>query len=367
MINSNDFNAEPLALKHAMITAVSRVFESGRYILGDEVIRFEKAWAMRCGCDYGVGVANGMDAIEIGLRAMGIGAGDEVITTSMTAFATVLAIIRCGATPVLADIRTDTAQLDMDSVGRCITRNTRALLLVHLYGQVSDLDAWDYFCKIHNIELLEDCAQAHLAKWNDKVAGSVGRFAAFSFYPTKNLGAVGDGGMLVTKDAAIASRAVSLRNYGQVTRYHHPIIGMNSRLDEIQAAILFERLNFLEDFTRRRIGVAELYLSGIVNPLVRPLARPKLKEAHVYHLFVVTTPWRDSLRAHLAASGVQAEVHYPVPIHCQEPCRSLQRDPAGLAACEEHATQCLSLPCHPFISTEDVRSVINAVNSFSPT
>lgn len=365
MILMNDFTAEPAALKDAMLGAVSRVMDSGWYVLGEEVKRFEKEWAARCDCEHGVGVGNGMDAIEIGLRALNIGPGDEVITTPMTAFATVLAVLRCGATPVLADIRPDTAHLDMDSVARCITARTRAVVLVHLYGQVSDLTAWQSFCQQRGIALVEDCAQAHLAQWNGQAAGSYGAFGAYSFYPTKNLGALGDGGMLVTRDAALADKAAQLRNYGQSVRYHHPMLGMNSRLDELHAAMLSERLRWLDEFTQSRRRVAHAYWDGIRHTQVQTMARPVSPMSHVHHLFVLTTDRRDELQAHLIAKGVQSHIHYPVPVHHQEPCKQIARDPAGLPVAEAHAQRCLSVPCHPFLSDSDVRTVIDAINSFA--
>jgi dTDP-4-amino-4,6-dideoxygalactose transaminase len=364
MILMNDFKAEPAALKDAMLAAVSRVIDSGWYVLGAEVERFEQAWAEQCACSHGVGVGNGMDAIEVGLRALNIGEGDEVITTPMTAFATVLAILRAGATPVLADIDPDTAHLDMDSVARCLSSRTKAVVLVHLYGQVSDLDAWADFCRKQGIHLVEDCAQAHLASWKGQRAGSVGSFGAYSFYPTKNLGALGDGGMLVTSDAALATRAASLRNYGQSVRYHHPELGMNSRLDELHAAMLSERLKYLSGFTECRRVVARAYESGIDNPAVQALPLPADPLSHVHHLFVLRSERREALQQHLTAAGVQSHIHYPIPVHHQEPTRGLRTDPQGLRAAEAHAQTCLSLPCHPFLSAQEVQTVVDAVNSF---
>jgi len=313
---------------------------------------------------HAVGVGNGMDAIEIALRALDIGPGDEVITTPMTAFATVLAILRAGATPVLADIELQTALLSIQSVQRCITSRTKAVLLVHLYGEVRDMTAWVELCAQRDIALIEDCAQAHLATWHGKVAGSFGVAGAYSFYPTKNLGAAGDAGALVTNDARIAERVGRLRNYGQSVRYHHPELGMNSRLDEIHAAMLAERMKWLPEFTARRRQIAMAYMDGIDTPLIRKPALPEESSAHVYHLFVVTSDRRDDLQAHLLARQVQALIHYPIPIHHQEPCRNVARDPQGLVQSEVHALNCLSLPCHPQMSDGDIDVVISAVNSF---
>jgi dTDP-4-amino-4,6-dideoxygalactose transaminase len=360
----NDFKSEPEELREAMLIACKRVLDSGWYVLGKEVESFEREWSQACGATYGVGVGNGMDAIEIALRALDIGQDDEVITTSLTAFATVLAILRSGATPVLADIELDTAQLSIESVKRCISKNTKALVLVHLYGEIRNMQAWIDLCSEYGIELIEDCAQAHLATWQGKAAGSFGKAGAYSFYPTKNLGAPGDAGMLITNNEAIAKKASCLRNYGQSVRYHHPELGMNSRLDEMQAAMLSVRFKWLLEFTKRRQDIASAYYDGINNPLIHLLSKPQEALSHVYHLFVVTCDMRDELQAHLLAHGVQTLIHYPIPIHHQEPCENILRDSQGLSNSERHANICLSLPCNPNMSESDLANVIMAVNSF---
>ena len=364
MILMNDFKAEPLQLRETVLKAVKRVVDSGWYVLGNEVSAFEKQWAATCGVAYGVGVGNGMDAIEIALRALNIGPGDEVITTPITAFATVLAIYRAGATPVLADIDPGTALISIDSAGRCITPRTKAIVLVHLYGQVRSMDLWTVFCAKHGVTLIEDCAQAHQATWHGRVAGSFGMVGAYSFYPTKNLGALGDAGMLVTDDEMLAERAGRLRNYGQTSRYHHPVLGLNSRLDELQAAILAARSKWLPQFTERRQEVAVAYRKGIRNPDVVCLVGPQDPMAHVYHLFVVTCDKRDALQSHLQDHQVQTLIHYPIPVHAQEPCRNVARDPQGLVNSQHHALTCLSLPCHPQMTSKDIAAVISAVNTF---
>lgn len=364
MILMNDFRAEPEELVQKELAAVERVLRSGWYILGNEVKDFESSWATRCGAKHAVGVGNGMDAIEIGLRALGIGSGDEVITTPMTAFATVLAIIRAGATPVLADIDPETALLDPDSVERCLSPRTRAVLLVHLYGQVRTMERWTALCEQARIYLLEDCAQSHAAAWQGKVAGTFGTWGAYSFYPTKNLGAVGDGGAIVTDSEEIAVKAGMLRNYGQSQRYHHPEPGLNSRLDELQAAILSTRLGWLDAYTRTRREIAGAYFDGIRNPLVRTLARPLEKDSHVHHLFVIRCDERDRLAGHLQERGVSSLIHYPVPVHHQKPCKEIKIDPHGLSHAEQHADHCLSIPCHPQMGDNDVSKVIEAINEF---
>jgi dTDP-4-amino-4,6-dideoxygalactose transaminase len=364
MILMNDFKAEPPELRQAMLDAVSGVLESGWYVLGPEVERFEKGWADACGTTQCVGVGNGMDAIEIALRALEIGAGDEVITTPMTAFATVLAIIRAGAIPVLADIEEGTGLLAIDSAERCLSSRTKAVVLVHLYGQVRAMDCWSAFCKYHRLALVEDCAQSHLATWKGKVAGSFGAAGAYSFYPTKNLGAAGDAGAMVTNDQSIASCARRLRNYGQSVRYYHPELGLNSRLDEIHAAMLLKRLEWLSTFTQRRQAVAERYRQQIDNPAIRLLLEPEEMSAHVYHLYVLCCESRDALQDHLKRHQTQTLIHYPVPVHLQQATKGLQRDPTGLKVSESHAQTCLSIPCHPQLSDAAVDQVIDAVNSF---
>jgi len=360
----NGFTSEPEALVRAQLEACERVLRSGWWVLGQEVAEFERQWAGIAGVPHVVGCGNGLDAIDIGLRAMGIGAGDEVITTPMTAFATVLAVLRAGATPVLADIDPLTAMLDPASVSRCLGPRTRAILLVHLYGQIGPVDELGRLATDAGIHLLEDCAQAHGARLRGHAAGSHGAFAAWSFYPTKNLGAVGDGGALSTASPEIAANARSLRNYGQTVRYQHPVLGMNSRLDELQAAILQERLRYLPQWIGRRREVATAYTAGIRNPHIRIATPPDDAERHAHHLFVVTCDARESLQAHLQSKGVDTLIHYPIPVHQQEPCRHLRRDPQGLGEAERHAATCLSLPCHPGLTDADMATVIAAANSF---
>jgi dTDP-4-amino-4,6-dideoxygalactose transaminase len=365
MILMNDFKSEPEKMREAMVAASRRVFESGWYVLGSEVDTFEKKWAAICGVDHGIGVGNGMDAIEISLRSLNIGPGDEVITTPMTAFASVLAILRAGAKPVLADIDPDTALLSIDSARRCLTPKTKAVLLVHLYGHLRNIGNWVTLCNEHNIHLIEDCAQAHLATSNGKVAGSFGTMGAYSFYPTKNLGAIGDAGMIVTANIELAEKAKRIRNYGQSVRYEHPEIGMNSRMDELQAALLSERLKWLHEFTKRRQQIAKLYISGINNKQIKMLAQPEESAAHVYHLFVMTCENRVGLQDHLRNCGIQALIHYPIPVHFQEPCVQIARDPKGLENSEKHANNCISIPCHPQMTDHEVQQVVSSVNSFN--
>lgn len=364
MILMNDFLREPSELIESQKKAVESVLKGGWYILGPKVKTFEDEWARYLTSPHAVGVGNGMDAIEIGLKAIELPPESEVITTPLTAFATVLAILRAGLRPVLADIDPSTGILDLASVARSVTNNTRAILLVHLYGRAADMGQWQKLAQEMKLLLLEDCAQSHGACWNGANVGTFGVFAAWSFYPTKNLGALGDGGAITTGDARLAEKMKQLRNYGQSKRYHHPLVGLNSRLDEIQAAILSERLKWLDRFTERRREIANAYREGMENPEITLLAQPPDPKGHVHHLFVIKTRRRDAFISHLENKGVASLIHYPVPVHHQQPCINLRRDPEGLSNCEAFSKECVSLPIHPQLSDEDVTIVINAVNSF---
>ncbi len=364
MIPFVPFQREPEELRAKMRAAFERVVASGYWVLGPEVEAFESAWAAQCDVSHAVGTANGLDALEIALRALDIGPGAEVITTPMTALATVLAISRAGATPVLADIDPRTALLDVASAERCLSPKTRAIIPVHLYGNGSAAPAWTEFASGNGLALVEDCAQAHLAVVEGKAVGSFGHASAFSFYPTKNLGAIGDAGALVTSDPDVAARARMLRNYGQRDRYHHEVAGMNSRLDELQAALLLARMKWLDEQTDRRRAVADRYRAEIDNAAVTLLDAPSEPAAHVHHLFVVRCTDREALQQHLHEHDVSSLVHYPVPAHRQTPYLSIQRDPEGLSQSEQFATECLSIPCHSGLRDDEVARVIGAINSF---
>lgn len=369
MILMNDFAREPAELIQAQVSAAERVFRSGWYILGNEVKAFEERWATLCGTSHAIGVGNGLDAIEIALRALAIGPGDEVITTPVTAFATTLAVLRVGATPVFADIDPGTGLLDPSSARTAFSLRTKAILPVHLYGQTVDLPTFSALAQENHIHLIEDCAQAHLATYDGRPVGSWGVCGAFSFYPTKNLGAVGDGGALVCSDQNLAQSALMLRNYGQSVRYYHPVEGLNSRLDELQAAILSCRLEWLGSFTARRRAVARLYDSGIHDTrVVRKLSKPADLSRHVYHLYVVVArdeQTRQRLQAHLDSVGVQTHIHYPVPIPHQKGCTRMRTVDSGIPNALRHAQCCLSLPCHPGVTDDEVAVVVEAVNSFA--
>ena len=364
MISINDFKAENDQIRTSIFESIQRVIDSGWYILGNELKSFESNWSRICKVKHSLGVGNGMDAIEIILKSLNIGQGDEVITTSCTAFATVLAIIKTGATPVIADIDIDTGLMTIESSNRCLTNNTKAIILVHLYGQMKEMHKWQAFSKENKVFLIEDCAQSHLAISNGKVSGTYGIAGAYSFYPTKNLGAFGDAGMIITDDDQVANQSSMIRNYGQSERYYHPIIGLNSRLDELQAAILNERVKWLNEFTQKRKWIANQYFNGIKNNLIQLLSRPDHEDEHVYHLFVIKCEKRETLMKYLNKNNIQSLIHYPIPIHYQESCLNIKRDPLGLKNSENFSSICLTIPCHPQLTTENVDYIINVLNNF---
>lgn len=355
--------AQYLAHKSAIDAAVLRVFDKGMYIKGEEDTLFEAEFAAYVGVKLGVGVASGTDALRIALLACDMEAGSEVITVSHTAVATVSAIEQAGLVPVLADIDPGSFVMDVAQVERAITSRTKAVVAVHLYGQAVDLRPLKALCEKHDLWLVEDCAQAHGALYDGQRVGSIGDIAAFSFYPTKNLGAIGDGGLIGTNDAALAERCRLLREYGWATRYVSDIPGGNSRLDEVQAAILRVKLPHLDADNDRRRRVAERYRAGLSGlPLTLPTERAGSR--HVYHLFVVRTPRQAALIDHLRQRGIQGAIHYPVPIHLQPAYRGRIRA-LPLEATERAAKEIVSLPMYPELLDAEVDQVIEAVRSFS--
>lgn len=365
-IRSTGFVDEPYSLQRDMLEAVARVIKSGKFILGESVSEFERQWSEVCGTTFAVGVANGLDALEISLRALDIGPGDEVITTPLTAFATYLGIVKSGATPILADVDPQTGLLSRTSVKERISSRTRAVVLVHLYGQMRDMQDWLEMCTQNNVQLIEDCAQAHAAEFDGKKSGSWGVAGAFSFYPTKNLGALGDAGALTTNSADIAEKSLTLRNYGQSELYLHDQIGLNSRLDEIQAALLLVRLGKLEEFTLRRRDIAEMYWKNISNYHVELLLEPQQSRAHVYHQFVIRSSYRNELRHHLERHGIHSLIHYPRPVHKQPAAVYITDQSNDLSNAEEFSGTCLSIPCHPQLQDSEVLRIAETVNEFVP-
>lgn len=345
--------------------ACARVIDSGWYIMGNELTQFETEFAAYCGAKHAIGVANGLDALILALRAwkeLGkLKAGDEVIVQANTYIASVLAITENDLVPVLVEPNTDTYNLDPALVRAAITPNTKAILPVHLYGQISPMPELMAIAKEHNLLVLEDCAQAHGAEINGKRAGNWGDAAGFSFYPGKNLGALGDAGAVTTNNDELAQTLKALRNYGSHKKYENLYQGVNSRLDEIQAAMLRVKLPYLENETARRQEIARLYRAGINNPLVI-LPQVEIESAHVWHLFVVRSDVREQLQQWLIEQGVQPLIHYPIPPHKQQAYPQLRNYQLPLT--EQIHQQVLSLPMDPTMSDEAVAKVIDVVNGF---
>ncbi len=341
--------------------AIQSVVSSGYLVLGPKVKEFESSFAAYIGTKYGVGVANGLDALLISLKALEIGSGDEVITTSLSAVATTLAIVNAGATPIFVDID-EYGHVDPAEIERKITKKTKAIIPVHLYGQSVDIESIILIAKKNNLHLIEDCAQAHGAAFKDKKVGTFGISGCFSFYPTKNLGAYGDAGMIVTNDAAFAEKCSMIRNYGQKNRYEHEVAGINSRLDELQASILNAKLKYLDKENQRRGEIAKLYrqhLGNLPGLTIIP-ERPDCK--NVNHLFVIQTDKREELQAHLAKKDIPALIHYPIPIHKQK-C-FLEWNNLELPNTEKFVSRILSLPIHPYLTDEEVLYACEGVKSF---
>lgn len=337
--------------------AVSRVLESGWYILGEETAAFEREFATFCDASGAVGVNSGTDAIVLALRALGVGHGDEVITVAQTAVATVAAIALTGAMPVLVDIDPVTFTLDPTLFAQAITPQTKAVIPVHLYGQPADMDAIMDSAASAGVAVLEDCAQAHGATYREQPVGTLGDIAAFSFYPTKNLGAMGDGGAVIGRDTALLERVRLLREYGwtPAARYVSQIAGTNSRLDEMQAAILRVRLAHLAEENRARARIAARYAELLGDEEALQLPQTLSDRTHVWHLYVVRAQDRDGVRERLAAEGVGTAIHYPVPIHLQPAyADGGVLTPFPLPVTERAAGEILSLPMHPFLSDDEI-------------
>jgi dTDP-4-amino-4,6-dideoxygalactose transaminase len=343
----------------AVAAAIARVVASGWFVLGPEVEAFESEFAAASGARHCVGVGTGTDAITLTLRALGIGPGDEVITSPLSAAYSALAIMMAGARPVFADIDPRRLTLDAAAVAAATTTRTRAVLPVHLYGQCADMAAIERVATRHHLAIVEDACQAHLATSDRRPVGTIGVAGAFSFYPTKNLGALGDGGAVLTNDRAIAERIKRLRNGGQTSRYHHVEAGANSRLDEMQAAILRARLPLLRAWTERRRAIAARYRLGLADANLE--VPGECDEGHVYHLFPVLSRGRDELRARLAAADIETLIHYPVPIPRQPAVAATQ--PAECPIADRVCGELLSLPMYPSLGDEAVSRVVAAVRA----
>jgi dTDP-4-amino-4,6-dideoxygalactose transaminase len=366
----SDLKANYLAHKDAVDSAAMRVLESGWYIGGSEVDTFEAAFAEFLGVCQAIGVASGTDALTLALRTCGIGSGDIVLTVSHTAVATVAAVELAGAAPALVDIDEETYTMSPACLERALSAlaadpdtrgRVKAIIPVHIYGQPAELDAILDLARAYECRVIEDCAQAHGALYRDRAVGAWGDLGTFSFYPTKNLGALGDAGAVVTDDCDLARRARLLKEYGWEERYVSSFAGMNTRLDPIQAAILGAKLGALHEENARRRQIAACYTAAFADSgLMLPVCRDNV--THVYHQYVVRHPDRDSLRDWLKANGIGSLIHYPVPVHRQPAYEGRLALPAGdLAVTERICGEILSLPMHPQLTDSDVERVINAV------
>jgi dTDP-4-amino-4,6-dideoxygalactose transaminase len=358
MILFNDFISEYHALKPEIDQAIMGVLERGWFILGEELEQFEGELADFLGTKYCVGVASGTDALTLALMALDIGPGDEVITANLTAFPTITGIINSGATPVVVDVQLEDGLIAPQAIRAQITAKTKAIIPVHLYGQSCNMEAIQQIAREYNLKIIEDCAQACGATYHGEKVGNFGECGAFSFYPTKNLGAYGDAGAIVTKDENLYQRLRALRNYGQASRYHHLTHGLNSRLDELQAAILRVKLKHLETWNQQRAAIAEIYRAN----LKRVTLLTNHQGEHIYHLYVVRTSRREQLQTYLHEHHIQTLIHYPVPVHQQPAFRG--RHGTNLGNSEKLAAEILSIPIHPWLKLREVEEIVNRINDF---
>lgn len=352
-----DLKLPHVELRSELRDAFERVLDSGWYILGNEVEQFEQEFAEYCEVEHCVGVANGLDALHLILRAYGIGQGDEVIVPSNTYIATWLSASYAGATPIPVEPDLRTYNLDSSKIEAAITPRTKAIMVVHLYGQPADMDAINIIAKKHNLKVVEDAAQAHGARYKGKRVGALGDAAGFSFYPGKNLGAIGDGGAVTTNDAELAKKIRVLGNYGSQVKYHNELKGFNSRLDELQAALLRAKLKMLDEWNNRRKVVAKKYLnqlakSNLLLPFVPEWADP------VWHLFVVRSLQRDALQKRLTESNVATMIHYPIPPHLQPAYDELNYGQGDFPIAELIHQEVLSLPIGPHMHQDQIHQVL---------
>jgi dTDP-4-amino-4,6-dideoxygalactose transaminase len=356
VIPCGDLKLQYGSIKVEVDQAIRSVLDSGWFILGQSVAAFEQEFAAYCGAQFAVGVGNGTDALQLALMACGIGSGDEVITAPNSATFTALAISATGALPRFVDIDPETCNLDARRLAGAIGPHTRAIIPIHLYGQPADMDPILAIARERGLRVIEDAAQAHGARYHGLRVGTLGDLGCFSFYPSKNLGAYGDGGMVVTNDPYLTERVRMLRNGGQKTRYDHQLLGLNSRLDELQAAILRVKLPYLDKWNQQRRHIAALYTAMLGDARVEtPLELPQVE--HAYHLYVIRCEQRAALQKHLAERGVETAIHYPLPIHLQGAYRELGYGPGSFPIAERYAGQVLSLPIYPELTDAKVRQV----------
>lgn len=347
-----------------MQAALMEAVASKHYILGKQLFAFEEEYALYLGATAAVGVGNGYDALVLALKGVGVGAGDEVVLPVHTFIATINAVLKVGAKPVLAEPDSNTYNITATTVSKAITSKTKAILPVHLYGQVCEMEPLLQLAKEQDLKVVEDAAQAHGATCRGQQAGTFGHASAFSFYPTKNLGALGDAGAVVTNDAAVADFVRMYRNYGEVQKYQSELVGVNSRLDELQAAVLRVKLSCLDQLNAERQRLAAVYLRELegVGDVLLPATAPGC--GHVYHIFNIRTKQRDVLQQHLRKQGVQTAIHYPVPVHLQPAYSFLGYSVGSFPVAEEIAGTSLSLPLFPGLQQEEQERVIDSIRRF---
>lgn len=361
-----DLTAQYRTIADEVSEATSRVIQEADFILGSEVALFEEEFAAFCEAKYAVGVDSGTSALELALRAYDIGPGDEVITATNSFIATALGISHAGATPVLVDADPDQSTIDVKALELAITPRTKAVIPIHLYGHPANMEPISQLAQKRGLVVIEDACQAHGARYHRKPAGSLGHAAAFSFYPGKNLGAYGDGGMVVTNDANIAKRLRMLRNYGQEEKYHHLFRGYNRRLDTLQAAVLRVKLKYLDKWNAARRSNADLY-RRLLNDAGVELPGEARNAESVWHLYVIRTELRDTLREHLAMRGISAGIHYPIPIHLQPAYKDLGYKRGDFPVSEAQAQRILSLPMYAELTAEQIGRVAQTIREFMTT
>jgi dTDP-4-amino-4,6-dideoxygalactose transaminase len=358
-----DLQAELRAIEPEIREAIDRVLASGRFILGDEVKQFEEEFARYCGTQFAIGTSCGTTALHLALRSCGVGVGDEVITTPHTFIATAEAIGHCGAKPVFVDVDTETGNIDAGRVAAAITPATKAIVVVHLYGQPAEMDAILGVARSHKVAVIEDCAQAHGATFRGKRVGGFGDAGCFSFFPAKNLGALGDAGMIVTNNEAVARTCRLLSDHGRESKYVHVVEGYNYRIDALQAAVLRAKLNHLDEWNRARRERAGLYRRLLRAPGVTLLREGEHTQS-VYHLFVIRAERRDELREFLNQHRVETGIHYPIPLHLQPAYKHLGYRQGDFPGAEALARDVLSLPLHPQLPPETIEHICNLMHEF---
>lgn len=359
-----DFSAMHNEIRKELDAAYNRVLNKNIFIQGDECHLFEQEFADYCNAKYCVGVATGLDALQLILKALDIGQGDEVIVPSNTFIATALAVSYAGATPVFVEPTIETFNIDASKIEEKITKNTKAVIAVHLQGRAADMDAINIIAKKHNLYVLEDAAQAHGALYKGKKVGALSDAAGFSFYPGKNLGALGDAGCVVTNNKYIADKVRALGNYGSDFKYHHIYKGTNSRLDELQSAFLRVKLHYLDKWNNERREIAQKYFDGIKNRSIKLPMRSSDEYSHIYHVFVVRCDRRNELEIYLKEKGIGTLKHYPIPMHLQEAYKELGIKKGQLPVAEKISETVLSLPMYYGMTDRQIHYVIEAINKF---